>query len=64
MRFDRRGSNVTYQSGRYWNDAVTSQGMLADTRSRKRLGRNSSLETPEVVQCCWPLILDFWLPEL
>lgn len=32
---DRRGGNVTYQSRRYWNDAVTSQGMLADTRSRK-----------------------------
>ena len=53
---------MTYHRGRYWSDAATSQGMLAATRMR--LGRDTSLEPLEVVQPCWPLILDFWLPEL
>ena len=47
-------------SGRDWNDVITSQRMTAATRSWKRWGENSPVETPEGVGTCWHLDFSLW----
>lgn len=46
---------------RDWSDTATRQGMPAATRSFKKQGKCSFLESPEGVWFCW--IAVFWPPE-